>query len=219
MLLAIDTATRLLSISLASQHKIIAEHSWYSANQHTVELSPAINNLLKQSSISTQQLTAIGVTQGYGSFTGVRIGMGVGKGLALGLSIPLVAIRTLDVVAVSTPFFKGHLAATIPAGRGRIIVGFYQWDSIGWSTTNKAELTTWENLISSIDSPTIINGEIDEQVLSQLISKSEFIHLAPLAGRMRRASYLAQLAYEKLVDGYDQHPNTIAPIYLKSAGQ
>lgn len=214
MILALDTATRFLSIALASPQKLLAERSWSVDNQHTVELAPAIEQMLTQVNIQPQALTAIVVSQGPGSFTGVRIGMALAKGMAQALSIPLVAVPTLDIVAAASPYFDGHLMACIQAGRGRIIVGAYRWHEGAWRQAGEPSLSTWEAVLQRVDAPCLVNGEIDE-LAYPLLEQQKLVHLPSLGMQMRRAGFLAQLGYEALQKGYEQDLATIVPIYVK----
>ena len=127
MLLAIDTATRCASIALYDGTRVLSEESWRTANYHTVELMPAIVRMVERQQLSVEALTAVGVSLGPGSFTGLRIGLGAAKGLALAREIPLLGLPTLKTVAY--PHFdwrRGAICAVVEAGRGRLSVGFYR---------------------------------------------------------------------------------------------
>ena len=82
MELAIDTSTDFASISLSCEGKTIAELTWHSGQNHTVELVPNITHLLNQTKLSPQSLGAIFVAKGPGSFNGLRVGMSTAKGFA-----------------------------------------------------------------------------------------------------------------------------------------
>ncbi|NJL94040.1 MAG: tRNA (adenosine(37)-N6)-threonylcarbamoyltransferase complex dimerization subunit type 1 TsaB [Anaerolineae bacterium] len=120
MLLAIDTATRYLSIALHDGQSLLAEHSFYSDQQHTVQLSPMISRLLAEGGFQPAELSVLALAQGPGSFSGLRVGFGVAKGLATALRIPLVGVPTLDILALATPRAKATLWAVAQAGRGRL---------------------------------------------------------------------------------------------------
>lgn len=216
MILAIDTATRMLSVALVSEAQILGEHTWTTANQHSVELSPAIDRLFKQTDMSPQDLTAIAVAQGPGSFTGVRIGMGVAKGMALALRIPLIPVPTLDVIAAATPVFKGDLIVIIQAGRGRIITQRYQWQKRDWRSVGDLDLTNWDALVETIDKTTMINGELDIQGQMVIDSSTRPIQLAPIGFRARRAGFLGQLAFDLLDQDELEDASIIAPLYIKT---
>jgi len=77
MLLAIDTATRYASIALHDEHTLRGECTWEANRQHTVTLLPHIYELLQETGITPEHLSAIAVCRGPGSYTGVRIGLAV----------------------------------------------------------------------------------------------------------------------------------------------
>lgn len=218
MILAIDTATRILSVALVTETQILGEHTWTTANQHSVELSPAIAKLFEQTETSAQDLTAIAVAQGPGSFTGVRIGMGVAKGMALALQIPLIAIPTLDIVAAATPYFKGDLVVIIHAGRGRIISQHYAWQKRDWQPSGDLQLTTWGTLVETIDKSTMINGELDIQGQIVIDNSTRPIQLAPIGFRPRRAGFLGQLAFDQLDQDEIEDVSMVMPLYIKTEG-
>src|SRR4051794_36673702 len=101
MLLAIDSATRVLSLALHDGAQLMAESTWTTSNRHTVELMPAIQQLLARVGLTPSTLTALAVSQGPGSFNGLRIGFSAAKGLSLALNIPLIAIPSLDALAAA----------------------------------------------------------------------------------------------------------------------
>ncbi|MEW5720118.1 MAG: tRNA (adenosine(37)-N6)-threonylcarbamoyltransferase complex dimerization subunit type 1 TsaB, partial [Chloroflexota bacterium] len=125
MLLAIDTATRLASIALYTADGVQAEMTWRTRENHTVELMAQIVRLLNLSRVTKEDLRAIGVALGPGSFTGLRVGMSVAKGLAYARQIPLLGIPTLDAVAHAHAHQPLPIWAVLAAGRGRYSVAQY----------------------------------------------------------------------------------------------
>lgn len=100
LLLAIDTATRFAGLALYDGEIIRAEKYWLSQDNHSVELMPALVDMLAQQGFSPAALAAVGVTIGPGSFTGLRIGLSVAKGLALANRSAILGVPTLDVQAL-----------------------------------------------------------------------------------------------------------------------
>jgi tRNA threonylcarbamoyladenosine biosynthesis protein TsaB len=99
IILNIDTAqeTAFVCISENGKPKFIAEN--HSQKDHASFLHPAIDELLKKSLLSINELDAIAVTKGPGSYTGLRVGMSAAKGLAYTLQKPLITISTLELMA------------------------------------------------------------------------------------------------------------------------
>ncbi|RLA54780.1 MAG: tRNA (adenosine(37)-N6)-threonylcarbamoyltransferase complex dimerization subunit type 1 TsaB [Gammaproteobacteria bacterium] len=97
-IIAIDTAMSACSVALSRQGivTVLREHK---PRQHIQLILPMIDELLKQSCLSIRDIDAIGFSQGPGSFTGLRIGMGVVQGLAFGGDIQVVPVSTLQVMA------------------------------------------------------------------------------------------------------------------------
>ena len=89
MLLALDTATATASLALyeLTRDTLVAEWTWQARRRHTQDLLGAAQTLLHQAGATPAALTALAVTTGPGSFTGVRIGISTVKGMALGLKI------------------------------------------------------------------------------------------------------------------------------------
>lgn len=213
MLLAMDTATRILSVAVYDGQRVLAEKTLYTDNQHTVQLIPMLHLMLQEIERTVQEVQAVAVSQGPGSFSGLRVGMGAAKGLAMGCDVPLIGIPTLDIVAYSTPALSENMLAVVQAGRGRIIAGRYHWQENEWKHFQLAEITTWETIIPQLDQNIIINGEIDENG-SRLLAEHRLNRLNP-AWNVRRAGFLAELGWKKLQDGIITKPSEVNPIYLK----
>lgn len=99
MILSIDTATDQASVTIAENGEIIGTLTNDNQKDHAAWVQVAINNLLQQKGIAMQQLQAIAITAGPGSYTGLRVGMATAKGLCFALQIPLITINTLQVMA------------------------------------------------------------------------------------------------------------------------
>ena len=102
MILNIDTATDVASVSIAKQGTTLAEISNNDQKDHGSFLQPAINNLLQKTGIPLNDIDAIAVSAGPGSYTGLRVGMASTKGLCFALNRPLLTIGTLEILAYAT---------------------------------------------------------------------------------------------------------------------
>lgn len=100
-ILHIDTATETAQVGLAKDGQLIASATNAEQKDHAGFLQPALANLLSEAGIGFAQLAAVAVTDGPGSYTGLRVGMASAKGLCYALQIPLIAIGTLHLMAAS----------------------------------------------------------------------------------------------------------------------
>jgi tRNA threonylcarbamoyladenosine biosynthesis protein TsaB len=215
MLVAIDTATSYASLALHDGFRVRVEHTWESPRRHTVELLPRLVAALEQLGLNADHLSAVAVTRGPGSFTGLRVGLAVAKGLALARALPLVGVPTLDVVASAQGRDRRPLCAILQAGRGRICVATYRWRSGEWRLREGPDLTTWPRLVEETDSPTLFCGEVNMAGADALATIGNLAVLLPAAARLRRASFLAEIAWRRLNQGKTDDPAKLAPIYLQ----
>jgi tRNA threonylcarbamoyladenosine biosynthesis protein TsaB len=216
-LLAVDTSTRFASLALYDGVSVRAEMTWESPRRHTVELAPKVVAMLNQLQVEVSALTGLAVALGPGSFTGLRIGMALVKGLALARGIPLVGIHTLDVTVYPLSRRRGKLYAALQAGRGRICLGSFRWRRGGWRQVGELTISTWETLAAEAEKGTAFCGEIDASGLAVLQSQAAEIAIVPPAQRLRRSGYLAEMGWNRLVQGEQDDPATLQPIYLHTA--
>lgn len=233
MLLAIDTATRMLSLALHDGQQIRAELTWHTANQHTVELMPAIEQMMQRVKVTTKDLTLLAVSQGPGSFNGLRIGFSTAKGLAMALNIPMVAIPTLEIIATAQPHDSraDRLIVVVQAGRGRVCVQTYHWRDDRWQGQNDTRIIPWQAVLESAltesgdsGTGTLIAGEVDEEGHSVLESgimnggTVNAVRVAPPAFSLRRAGFLADLAWQRWRENPTDDSMTAVPFYLHQPG-
>lgn len=217
MLLAIDTATSVISLALFDGEALLAEATWQTANYHTVELTPAIDNMLTRAGIAPPDLRAVAAALGPGSYTGLRIGLGVAKGMILAArgELALIGIPTLDIVAFAQPPLAKRLCVLAQAGRSRVSAGFYVWAEDQWQSEGKPFINTWEQLTTYIEAQTLVCGELTSAGREALASMGERVILPGISDCVRRAGYLAEMAWRRFAEGDVDDPATLAPLYLR----
>ena len=98
MILSIETSTPACSIALHREGKLLAEQSYYSEKSHSVLLPVIIEELLTNTQVLRNELLAVSISAGPGSYTGLRIGISAAKGLCFALQIPLISVNSLDAL-------------------------------------------------------------------------------------------------------------------------
>jgi tRNA threonylcarbamoyladenosine biosynthesis protein TsaB len=214
VLLALDTSTRNAGIALYDGVQVIGEWVWVSYNHHTVELAPAVAQVLQRAGITAADLTVLGVATGPGSFTGLRIGMALAKGLALARHLPMVGVPTLDILAAAQPVRAYEMVAVLQAGRGRLAAAWYQVVDNNWQAVGEAAVQTVDDLSRKIQRPTWVCGELNEAERHLLGRRRKNVILASPAQCLRRPSFLAELAWQRWQAGKMDNPETLTPTYL-----
>ena len=106
LILSIETSTSICSIALHQKGNLIASQEIEGEKTHSTELTLMIDKLLKDNNYAYSQLEAIAVSNGPGSYTGLRIGTSTAKGLCFALDKPLIAVSTLEAIAHHTPIYE-----------------------------------------------------------------------------------------------------------------
>jgi tRNA threonylcarbamoyladenosine biosynthesis protein TsaB len=214
VLLAIDSSTLWVGLALYDGNQVYGEIVWRSQNHHTVELAPAVDELLKRSGVNRTDLKAVGMALGPGSFTSLRIGLALGKGLALALHIPVIGIPTLDFLAAAQPLQDTDMAAVLQAGRGRLAVVHYRVEDGAWKAQDEPVVMTVQQLEESITRPTLICGELGAEERQIVARKWKKVSLAAPALCVRRPAYLAELAWKRFEQNDFDDAVTLSPIYV-----
>lgn len=237
MLLALDTATQTASIAIyhLESDTLLGEWTWQAQRRQTQDLLVTTQQLLQQLRLKPEQVTALAVTTGPGSFTSVRIAISAIKGIAIGLphSPKVLGIPTLSVTAwpwfILARQFKRHKSENmfvcpyIQAGRGR-----YNWHL---SSVHSAESTfsrpnvdahsagTSEEFVAALQSlqPSLVwvIGELTTE-LHTAMTPLEFVTVVDTVSSLRRAGNLARLAAQYFAANIQDDLETLQPLYLRS---
>lgn len=221
MLLAIDTATNVPSLALMDEHGVLGEVTWRTRENHTRSLMPEMTRLMELLGVNINQVRAIAVATGPGSFTGLRIGLSAAKGLAHGLSAALLGVPTLDIAAAACSDAL-PVCAIISAGRARYAAAMYLNENhvprrTGAYWFGNAETLTMQIAQNTAARFTVV-GEVDAALREPLHDAlGERVVFASEALNLRRAGFLAMLAFEKWQAGYSDDIPTLAPYYIPTA--
>ena len=136
--LGIDTATAVASVALVEDGRLVLEAAHPNGGQevevgkrverpnHAVAILPLVDGLLKRAGKSIDELSALAVSIGPGSFTGLRIGLSTVKGLAYGWSVPVIGVATLDAVAERVSSWEGLVCPFLDARRKEVYAAIFR---------------------------------------------------------------------------------------------
>lgn len=125
-ILAIESSNQTMSVATVDEGLLVAEYTTNGNLQHSTQLMPAIEHILKGSNWHPSDLEQIVVTKGPGSYTGIRIGVTIAKTMAWSLKKPLIAVSSLKLIASNASYFQGLIVPLIDARRKNVYAGVYR---------------------------------------------------------------------------------------------
>jgi tRNA threonylcarbamoyladenosine biosynthesis protein TsaB len=214
-LLAIDSSSESASVALSNGSRV-AEVTWHAGRDQTATLLGEIDRLFSLMQTHPPLLGAVAVATGPGMFNGLRVGMSIAKGFVLALDLPLIGISTLDVTAY--PFLDIGLPvlATVAAGRGRLV-----WAEYASGNEVRQSVPPQNGTIDDLAAhalrlaPCLISGELTPEQASRFRGHPA-IRIPPASSRARRASALAELAWQRFRNDDFDDPVDLEPVYLHS---
>ena len=125
-ILGIDTSAKTSSVGICEDNQIIDELFLDKGLTHSETILPMIDEILTRNGLSLDDIDALSVNNGPGSFTGIRIGVAVVKGLAFDKDIPCYEVSTLDSIAYNCRNKNGLVVAVMDARRNQVYNANYQ---------------------------------------------------------------------------------------------
>ena len=207
----IETATTNCSVSLAKDGKTILLREI--ANQgysHAEKLHVFIEEIITESNIEIEDLNAIAVSAGPGSYTGLRIGTSAAKGLSFALNIPLIAIDTLTSLANKVSFSDGFIIPMIDARRMEVYSAIFNSNK---EMVRKVEAQIIsDNSFETITEKIYFIGDSTEKAKS-VLTKSNFVFLDEI--KSPSANEMSLLSYNKFLESNFEDIAYFEPHYLK----
>ena len=210
-ILNIETATKNCSVAIANNGKTlkcieIAEEGY----SHAERLHVFIEQILVETQLTFQDLSAIAVSQGPGSYTGLRIGISAAKGLCFALDIPLIAIDTLAVLASQAKVQEGVIIPMIDARRMEVYSAIFN-AKLEKIRAVQAEIIA-EDSFSDITEPCYFVGDCATKCQS-VLTKSNFVFLEDVV--YPSAANMSNFSYEKYKNNDFVDVAYFEPYYLK----
>lgn len=210
-ILNIETATKNCSVALAKEGKTIlfkeiAEEGY----SHAERLHVFIEEIIKEVGITFQDLIAIAVSQGPGSYTGLRIGVSAAKGFCYALDIPLIAVDTLQVLASQATVSSGLIIPILDARRMEV------YSAVFTSNYNKiravqAEIIN-ENSFEELQETLYFVGDCAEKCKT-VLTKENYIFLDEI--KYPSAREMSVISFEKYQKNETVDVAYFEPYYLK----
>lgn len=217
MLVAIDTSTRLSGLACYDEQGLLGESVWQSGRNHSAQLLPQLDLLMRHVQRRPADLRAVAVALGPGSWSGLRVGISVAKGMAMAGQLPLLGVGTLDVMAYQMRHTAPQIYPLIQLGRGRFATASFSTGD-GLIRQSEYQNLSLDEICAAVSGRTLFCGEIEGDVTSQIRHHCGRRALFPsAAANLRRPGYLAELAWERFMHGEQDNLATLEPIYLGDA--
>ena len=210
-ILNIETATKNCSVALAKEGiTILCKEIAQEGYSHAERLHVFIEEIIKEAGITFQDISAIAVSQGPGSYTGLRIGVSAAKGLSYALNIPLIAVDTLQTLASQVTISSGLIVPMIDARRMEVYSAIFDKNHSKIRNV-KAEIID-ENSFENYTETLYFVGDCAEKCKMVLI-KENFIFLDEI--KYPSAKEMSLLSFEKFQKNDTVDVAYFEPYYLK----
>lgn len=210
-ILNIETATKNCSVSIAKNGativcKEIAEEGY----SHAEKLHVFIEEVITEAGISVQDLAAVAVSQGPGSYTGLRIGVSAAKGLCFALNLPLIAIDTLQTLASQANVSDGKIIPMIDARRMEVYSEIFN-ANLEVERKIEAEVITEDSFASYTETIYFV-GDCAEKC-KPVLTKENFVFLEDI--KFPSAAAMSKISYDKYQKSDTVDVAYFEPFYLK----
>ena len=218
LILAFETSAKAASVALTENGKLLGESYQNTGLTHSQTLMVMAEDLLKQCGKTVNDLNAVAVAEGPGSFTGVRIGVAAAKGFAWGREIPCYGVSTLEAMAVSLGVYEGHVCACMDARRSQVYNAIFLADGaapLRLTEDRAISLAELKTELEHIDGPIFLVGDGAGLTYRTLAPEIPNLILPPDHRMHQRAVGVALLAENKALSGEPGDAAALQPNYLR----
>lgn len=221
--LGIETSSIVASVAIMTTEELVGEITVNHPRQHSQVLMPLIDSLFNTLDMTMDDIDLIAVSNGPGSFTGIRIALSTAKALAHKKNIPISVISSLEALSYNELNFDGLIIPMIDGRRGRIYTQEFKNDDNQLITVSEEQMINIHELIEILnqkDEKIIILGSgirENRDVIDQKLK--ETILISPPANILPNAKALCQAALKKDNNSYKKYDAVEANYFRKSQAE
>jgi len=191
-ILAVDTSAKSVSCALVRDGSVLASYFANNGLTHSQTLLPMLDSLLQVADVSIDQIDALAVNAGPGSFTGVRIGVSAVKGIAFTEFKPCVSVSTLESIAENMAILPGtYVCGVMDARCQQVYTALFAVDENGTpvrvSEDTAVSITELGEQLKTMESTVVLVGDGSELCYRMLKDTIPHLVLAPPAFRFQNA--------------------------------
>lgn len=219
IILSIDTSTEACSVALSSEEMIICEKYINTPKIHASILAPFIQQILQENLLTLNNCCAIAVSEGPGSYTGLRVGVSTAKGLCYGAKKPLISVNTLAIIAQCaidniSDIHPDKIIPMIDARRMEVYTAVFS--NTGEQLTNTEAKVLDENSFADILSINKVlftgNGSMK---FKECLKESPYLNNAIFIEQLPHASGMRKIANSSFKNSTFKDVAYFEPFYLK----
>ncbi len=218
-ILAIDSSGMTATVAVLEDDKLLAEYTINHKKTHSQTLVPMLDEIKKMTELDLENLDAIAVAKGPGSFTGLRIGAATAKGLGLALDKPIVPVSTLEGLAMNVWGSDKLVCPIMDARRQQVYTGLYRFIDGDLVTVMEGCPMAMEDIILKLNDmgeEVLFLGDGVPAFKDMIESDLKTGHIfAPAHMSRQRAGALAALAAKYYVRGLTETAAEHRPEYLR----
>ncbi len=218
-ILALDSSGLVASVAIVTEDAVLAEYTVNYKKTHSQTLLPMLDEIVKMVELNLEEVDAIAIAAGPGSFTGLRIGSATAKGLGLALNKPIVAVPTLDGLAYNLYGTQRVLCPMMDARRNQVYTGLYEFAGKEFRVIKEQTAVAVEEILEEINRigrEVVFLGD-GTAVHEQLIREKTKVDysFAPIHLNRQRAGAVGALGIEMFRKGQIETADCHAPVYLR----
>ena len=218
LILAFETSAKAASVALTENGKLLGESYQNTGLTHSQTLMVMAEDLLKQCNKTVDDVTAVAVAEGPGSFTGVRIGVAAAKGFAWGRNIPCYGASTLEAMAESLAIYEGYVCPVMDARRSQVYNALFHVTGGVIRRVQEDRAIALSDLaeeLKEITAPIYLVGDGSDLTHKTLSGEIPNLILPAEHRKHQRAIGVAILAEKKVLAGESGDGAALQPNYLR----
>lgn len=211
-ILSIETSTTNCSVALSKNDKVIAFKEYNDVNySHSELLHQFILEVLNLAELKIEDLSAVAISKGPGSYTGLRIGVSAAKGLCYALNIPLISIDTLESLSYQIEISEGYIVPVLDARRMEVYSAVFNYRQEMVETV-RAQIISSESFGEFLSDNAVYFLGSGANKISNVV---KHLNANFVLDRLPSAKQMAALAYQKYQKGNTEDVAYFEPFYLK----
>jgi tRNA threonylcarbamoyladenosine biosynthesis protein TsaB len=220
LILAIETATGCGSVALTRgtgcTGKVLAEYSLQPEVSHARRLLGSVHAIMTAAGVEWKHLDGIAVSQGPGSFTGLRIGMAAAKGMAMAAGIPLLAVPTLDGLAAQVSPVDCPVCCLLDARKQQVYTALYRCEDKGHQRISSYLVLRPEEIVEHVQEPTLVVGP-GVQACLPVLQGHPLVRLMSTTLLAPRAAAIGFCGGSQLTSGAGELSDHVTPLYVRAS--